>query len=101
MKQTAFGRNCTKTFYESMKYKAVVHIMPLKELLDPQGKTVAKNLPNIGLEGVESVRVGRRVELVLNAQNNADAHEKVDLACQKLLANLIMESYEYEVVQMA
>ena len=84
-----------------MKFKATIDIMPLKDLLDPQGKTVAKNLPNIGLEGVDEVRIGKRVEMVLNAGSHAEAHEKTELACKKLLANLITESYTYEIVQMA
>lgn len=71
--------------------------MPLKELLDPQGKTVAKNLPNIGMQGVTDVRIGKRIEMALQAENAEAASVAVDLACKKLLANLIMEYYSFEI----
>lgn len=79
-----------------MRYKATINIMPHKELLDPQGKTVRNNLPNIGVDSVEDVRIGKRVEMTLNADTEALAKEQVESACSKLLANMIMESYEYD-----
>ncbi len=79
-----------------MKFVAEIDIMPHRELLDPQGKTVLKNLPNLGLEGFENVRMGKHVHLALEATTEAEAREKVDTACRKLLANLIMESYHFE-----
>ncbi len=82
-----------------MTYKAIITIMPHKELLDPQGKTVKKNLPNIGVEEVADVRIGKHIEMVLEAQSDTDAKDKVELACSKLLANVIMESYSYQIAQ--
>jgi len=78
-----------------MKYKAAIDIMPLKDLLDPQGRTVAKNLKNIEILGIEDVRIGKHVEMVFNADNEADANQMVESACKKLLANVIMETYSY------
>ena len=79
-----------------MKFKAHINIMPHKELLDPQGKTVTKNMDRVDVTGVEDVRIGKRIEMTLEASDEANAKSKVNTACEKLLANLIMETYEYE-----
>lgn len=80
-----------------MKFIASIDIMPLKELLDPQGKTVAKNLHNVDISGVNDVRIGKHIELSLDADSESDAKDKVEAACKKLLANVIMESYSYTI----
>ena len=82
-----------------MKYRAHIKIMPKAELLDPQGKVVVKNLPNIGVAGVSDARIGKHVELVVEAENDDAAHDQVEQACRKLLANVIMEDYDFAVEQ--
>ena len=77
-------------------YLAEVHVMPHKELLDPQGKAVRKNLPNVGVTGVQDVRIGKRIELRVEAESEAAAREQVEKACKAVLSNPIMEGYEYE-----
>ncbi len=79
-----------------MKYIANIKIMPHKELLDPQGKTVLKNLSNIEVDQVNDVRIGKFIQMTLEADSEADASAKVEHSCKKLLANVIMETYEYE-----
>ncbi len=79
-----------------MKFTAEIDIMPHAELLDPQGKAVMLGLEHLGLEQVADVRIGKHITLALEAENEAAAQEKVENACKKLLANLIMESYSYE-----
>jgi phosphoribosylformylglycinamidine synthase PurS subunit len=71
--------------------------MPQEALLDPQGKAVSNSMPNIGLPEISGVRIGRHVRLFIDANNQADAEAKVDDACKKLLANLIMETYSFQV----
>jgi phosphoribosylformylglycinamidine synthase subunit PurS len=78
-----------------MKFIAEIDVMPHKELLDPQGKAVVNNMKNLDLSGVEDVRIGRHVSMTLEATSEAEARQKVETACQKLLANLIMETYTY------
>ncbi len=78
-----------------MKFVAEIDIMPKRELLDPQGKTVGKNMKNLDLSGISDVRIGKHIQLQLEAPSEADARAKVETACQKLLANLIMENYTY------
>ncbi len=80
-----------------MKYIAEIDIMPHQELLDPQGKTVSKNMKNIDVHGVEDVRIGKHIVLHLEAESEAEAQQKVEQACQKLLANVIMENYTYAI----
>jgi phosphoribosylformylglycinamidine synthase subunit PurS len=78
-----------------MNFTAEIDIMPKKELLDPQGKTVTKNMKNIDVHGVADIRIGKHISMSLEATNEAEAKEKVETACKKLLANMIMESYSY------
>lgn len=78
-----------------MKFTAEIDIMPRPELLDPQGKAVMLGLEHLGLEHVADVRIGKHISLNLEAETEEAAREKIDQACRKLLANLIMESYSY------
>lgn len=82
-----------------MKFIAEIDVMPLKEILDPQGKAVTGSMKNLGLEDIQNVRIGKHITLEIEAQDEATAHQKVDEACKKLLANLIMESYSFELKQ--
>ncbi len=79
-----------------MKFIAEINVMPLKEILDPQGKAVTGSMKNLGLSEITNVRIGKHVTLEINASSPEEATQKVDEACKKLLANLIMESYEFE-----
>lgn len=73
--------------------------MPHRELLDPQGKAVRNNLPQIGVEGVEDVRIGKRIELRVTAETEAAAREQVDKACKQVLSNPIMERYDFSLAE--
>lgn len=78
-----------------MKFKAEITIMPLDNLLDPQGKAVSKGMENLGLTQITNVRVGRHIRLFVEAGSENEANGLVDTACKKLLANQIMESYSF------
>lgn len=80
---------------KNMKYLAEIDIMPHKELLDPQGKTVSNNMKNLNISGIEDIRIGKHVTMTLEADSEEEANTKVDTACKKLLANLIMEKYTF------
>lgn len=69
--------------------------MPHRELLDPQGKAVRNSLPNVGVEGVTDVRIGKRIELRVTASSEAAAREQVEKACKAVLTNPIMERFDY------
>ena len=80
-----------------MNYTVQIKVMPLKELLDPQGKAVMGGLKNLGLSGVEDVRVGKNITLQLNAENEEQAKTLAEEASKKLLANPVMEYFEVSV----
>lgn len=80
-----------------MKFIAHIDIMPLKELLDPQGKVVGKNMSNIGISGIEDVRIGKHIQITLEADNQTDAENKITESCKKILANQIMEGFKFTV----
>jgi phosphoribosylformylglycinamidine synthase len=80
-----------------MKFRASIDIMPLPALLDPQGKAVSSNMKNIGLSSIDNVRIGKHITLEVEAASQAEAEEQVKTACEKLLANQIMEQFEFRV----
>lgn len=84
-----------------MKFRAEIDVMPLKALLDPQGKTVGQSMGNIGLSEISNVRIGKHITLEIEATSKEEATEKVDITCQKMLANPIMESYTFELFNQA
>jgi phosphoribosylformylglycinamidine synthase subunit PurS len=80
-----------------MKYTASVKIMPNKNLLDPQGKAVLLGLKNMSLSLINDVRIGKSIELEVEASSEIEAKEMVEIACKKLLANSVMEYFEISV----
>ena len=80
-----------------MKFRASIDIMPLPALLDPQGKAVSSNMKNIGLSSIDNVRIGKHITLEVEAASQAEAEEQDKTACEKLLANQIMEQFEFRV----
>jgi phosphoribosylformylglycinamidine synthase PurS subunit len=77
-----------------MTYTVQVKVMPLKELLDPQGKAVLGGLSNLGLKSVSDVRVGKNVTLQVEAGSPDEARAIAEEASKKLLANPVMEYFE-------
>ncbi len=80
-----------------MKFTAQVKVMPLKELLDPQGKAVLGGLGNLGMKGIEEVRIGKAITLQIEAPSKEDAQQMAEQASKKLLANPVMEYFEITV----
>ncbi len=79
-----------------MKFQAEIDVMPKKEILDPQGKAVSGSMKNLGLSEITNIRIGKHISLAIEADSEDDATQKVEQACKKLLANLIMESYTFK-----
>lgn len=77
-----------------MTFTAHVNVMLKPGIADPQGQTIEKALPVLGYDGVGDVRVGKRIELRLDASDESDAREKIDAMCKQLLSNPVIESYE-------
>ena len=81
-----------------MKFIAEINVMPLKALLDPQGKAVTSVIHNTGFADIDQVRVGKHITLEIEAADKADAGRRIDEVCRKVLHNPIMEGYEFTVV---
>lgn len=82
-----------------MQFKAEIDIMPLDALLDPQGKAVTGSMKNLNLSEITEVRIGKHITLKVEAKNNKEAEAKVEEACKKLLANQIMERFNFVVTK--
>ncbi len=82
-----------------MKFRAEINVMPLKALLDPQGKAVTASMKNLGLPEITGVRIGKHISLEVEAPDREQAEAKVHAACKKLLANPIMEHFEFELFE--
>lgn len=80
-----------------MTYSVQVKVMPLKELLDPQGKAVMGGLQNLGIRSVSDVRIGKSISLQIEAASVDEAKKIAEDAGRKLLANPVMEYFETEV----
>ena len=77
-----------------MIFTAQVKVMPLKELLDPQGKAVLGGLANLGLNSIQDVRIGKNITLQIEADTADAAKQIAEDAAKKLLANQVMEMFE-------
>lgn len=80
-----------------MIFTAEIKIMPLKELLDPQGKAVMGGLDKLGISGVSDVRIGKHVQMTLEASTSEEAKKIAEEAANKLLANAVMEQFVIEI----
>lgn len=80
-----------------MIYEAQIHIMPLKELLDPQGKAVNDSLHNLHMNAIQDVRIGKHIILRIEASDEAQAKSIAEQACEKMLCNAVMESYSVSI----
>lgn len=80
-----------------MIFSAEIKVMPLKELLDPQGKAVLDGLKNLGIKNVNDVRIGKHINLQIDASNKEEALTIAEDAAKKLLANPVMEEYKITV----
>ena len=76
---------------------ARIHITLKKDVLDPQGKVIANSLSNLGFEGIQSVRQGKYIEIMLDGEDKNSATSKLNEMCEKLLANLVIEDYSVEI----
>ncbi|HLD53437.1 MAG TPA: phosphoribosylformylglycinamidine synthase subunit PurS [Sediminibacterium sp.] len=77
-----------------MKFEVAINVMPLKDLLDPQGKAVLGGLANLGITEVKDVRVGKHITLSVEAASAEEAKAIAENASKQLLANQVMEHFE-------
>jgi phosphoribosylformylglycinamidine synthase subunit PurS len=80
----------------STDFRFAVNVTPKAGILDPQGRAVEGSLGHLGIDGVSAVRVGRRVELTVSADDEAAARATVERLASELLSNPLIESYVVE-----
>ncbi len=78
------------------KYQAHIYVTLRPSVLDPAGTAVQSGLVQMGYENVEQIRIGKYIELKLQAIDEATAREQVELICDRLLANPVIENYRFE-----
>lgn len=76
--------------------KATVHVTIKESVLDPQGATVQGALHSLGFSEVESLRIGKFMEIELDTDNREEAEQRLKVMCEKLLANTVVEDYRFE-----
>lgn len=82
-------------------YQAHIYVTLRPSVLDPAGTAVQSGLEQMGYDNVEQVRIGKYVELVLTAPNEAAAHAQLNRICDQMLANPVIENYRFELTEMA
>ncbi len=78
--------------------KALVYIGLKPGVLDPQGRTIARSLNDLGFDEVENAFQGKIIELTLSSTDTEAAEARVKAMCEKLLANTVIENYRIEIV---
>jgi phosphoribosylformylglycinamidine synthase len=78
------------------EFRFAVNVLPKDGILDPQGRAVEGSLGHLGIEGVSGVRVGRRVELTVDAETENDARATVERLASELFSNPLIESFTIE-----
>lgn len=82
----------------NQKYHARIYVTLRPSVLDPAGTAVCSGLAHMGYTDVESVRIGKYIEVNLSAPDENQAHRQLDLMCDQLLANPVIENYRIELV---
>jgi len=85
----------------TQKYQAQIYVTLRPSVLDPAGTAVLSGLAHMGYDNVEQVRIGKYIEVTLNADTEAAAQEQLDRMCDQLLANPVIENYRFELKEMS
>lgn len=80
-------------------YVARIRITLRPSILDPQGKAIHHATASLGLNAVADVRMGKYVEVKINAASEAEATSMTETLCKKLLANPVMEDFTFDLVK--
>jgi phosphoribosylformylglycinamidine synthase subunit PurS len=80
-------------------FRYAVNVLPKPGILDPQGRAVEQSLPHLHVTNVSKVRVGRRVELTVTSESEAEARAVVDGLAKELFSNPLIEVYAIELLE--
>ncbi len=79
--------------------KGIITVTLQPAVLDVQGQAVCASLHNLGFDNVESVRIGKHLEVSLPTMDRASAEAQLKTMCDKLLANPVIEDYRFEILE--
>ena len=79
--------------------KAKIHITLKNGILDPQGKTIQHGLEMLGFTGIREIRAGKLIEIFFDGLSREQAQQAAENACKKLLANPVIENYDFEIIK--
>lgn len=83
------------------KYQARIYVTLRPSVLDPAGTAVETGLKQMGYTEVESIRIGKYIEMQLTADDEQQAQQHLDQMCDRLLANTVIENYRFELTELA
>jgi phosphoribosylformylglycinamidine synthase len=98
---SALSKAITDNNSMATKYHARIYVTLRSSVLDPAGTAVESGLKQMGYTEVESVRIGKYIEMQLSANDEEQAKQHLDAMCDRLLANTVIENYRFELTQMA
>ncbi|MEC6748355.1 phosphoribosylformylglycinamidine synthase subunit PurS [Marinilactibacillus sp. XAAS-LB27] len=78
-------------------YNVKVFVTYKESILDPQGEAVRGAVHRMGFDEIEDIRIGKYFEIKVSSQEGRDIEETIETICDKLLANVVMETYRYEI----
>ncbi|MBQ9469931.1 MAG: phosphoribosylformylglycinamidine synthase subunit PurS [Bacteroidales bacterium] len=84
-----------------MKFIAEINVMPLRALLDPQGKAVNATLHGNGYPNIDGVRIGKHISLEIEADSREAAARQVEEVCARVLSNPVMEGFDFQLTEPA
>jgi len=79
--------------------RAKIFVTLKNGVVDPQGITIKGALESLGYKGIASVRLGKYIQVELNTRDEKEAEKDIEEMCKKLLANPVIENYEYEIIK--
>ncbi len=85
----------------TQKYQAQIYVTLRPSVLDPAGTAVQSGLKHMGYNNVEQIRIGKYIEVTLHADSPEAANDQLDLICDQLLANPVIENYRFELTDAA
>ncbi len=83
------------------KYSAQIYVTLRPSVLDPAGTAVQSGLAHMGYDNVDQVRIGKYIELTLEASDETTASQQLDRICDQLLANPVIENYRFDLKVLA
>lgn len=82
-------------------FKATIYVTLKESVLDPQGVAVKASLHSLGYSGVQDVRIGKRMEVLLESADRAQAEEQIQAICEKVLSNPVIENFTFELEEVS